>query len=65
VILEGRAAVIDKSVDGTQYWTKRIAARYVGDHVAEAVTAGYAIEGEWVFEMIPEKVIAHKNVVRI
>jgi PPOX class probable F420-dependent enzyme len=65
VILEGRAAVIDKSVEGTQYWTKHIAARYVGEDRAEAVTMGYAIEGEWVFEMIPEKVIAHKNVVSI
>lgn len=65
VILEGRAVVIDKSIEGTRHWTRHIAARYVGADRAEAVTAGYAIEGEWVFALIPEKVIAHKNVVQI
>ena len=65
VILEGRATLIDKSAEGSKFWTTRIAARYVGEERAEEVTAEYAVEGEWVFEMIPEKVIAHKNVVNI
>lgn len=65
VILEGRATVIDKSLEGIKHWTRFIAARYVGEECAEPVTAGYAIEGEWVFEMIPEKVIAHKDMVNV
>jgi len=65
VIVEGRATVIDKSAEESKYWATRIAARYVGDARAEAVTASYAVEGEWVFELVPEKVIAHKNVVNM
>jgi PPOX class probable F420-dependent enzyme len=65
VLIEGRAAVLDKSVEAIQHWTRAIAARYVGEERAKAVTESYAIEGEWVFELIPEKVIAHKDVVNV
>lgn len=63
VIVEGRAAVLERSLEAIQYWTRRIAARYVGEERADAVIASYAIEGEWVFALTPEKVIAHKDVV--
>lgn len=65
VILEGRATVLDKSAEASKYWATRIAARYVGEARAEAVTAGYAVEGEWVFEFTPEKIIALKDVVNV
>lgn len=65
VIIEGRARVLDKSLEAIQHWTRYIAARYVGEERAGPVAEGYAIEGEWVFEMIPEKVIAHKRIVAI
>lgn len=65
VILEGRAEVLDKSTEATKQWTRRIAARYVGEERAGPVTDSYSHDGEWVFQMIPEKVIALKDVVSV
>jgi len=65
VLIEGRAEVLDKSVEAIKHWTRTIAARYVGEDRAGPVTESYAIEGEWVFVLIPEKIIAHKNVVNV
>jgi PPOX class probable F420-dependent enzyme len=61
VLLEGRAEVLDSSVDAAHYWGALIGGRYMGIERAEEF--GKRAEGEWVMRMIPEKVIAYKNVV--
>jgi hypothetical protein len=61
VLLEGRAKVLDSSVDAARYWGAIIGGRYMGMERAEEF--GRRAEGEWVMRMIPEKVIAYKNVV--
>ena len=61
VLLEGRAEVLDVSVEAARYWGAIIGGRYMGMERAEEF--GRRAEGEWVMRMIPEKVIAYKNVV--
>jgi PPOX class probable F420-dependent enzyme len=61
VLLEGRAEVLDDSVEAARYWGAIIGGRYMGLERAEEF--GRRAEGEWVMRMIPEKVIAYKNVV--
>ena len=61
VLLEGRAEVLDSSVEAAHAWGAIIGGRYMGMERAEEF--GRRAEGEWVIRMIPEKVIAYKNVV--
>ena len=61
VLLEGRAEVLDSSIDAAHHWGAIIGGRYMGRERAEEF--GKRAEGEWVLRMIPEKVIAYKNVV--
>jgi PPOX class probable F420-dependent enzyme len=61
VLLEGRAEVLDSSVEGARYWGAIIGGRYMGMERAEEF--GRRAEGEWVMRMSPEKVIAYRNVV--
>ena len=61
VLLEGRAEVLDPSAKAARYWGTIIGGRYMGRERAEEF--GRRAEGEWVLRMIPEKVIAYKNVV--
>ena len=61
VLLEGRAEVLDSSVEAAHDWGAIIGGRYMGMERAEEF--GRRAEGEWVMLMIPEKVIAYKNVV--
>ncbi len=63
VVLEGHAEVLDTSSDATRYWATRIGGRYMGSDRAEEFGVRYALEGEWVLRMIPDKVIAYKNVI--
>lgn len=62
VLLEGRAEIIDKSEEASHYWAKFIAERYMGAEKAEILAGRYGIEGEWVFRMTPENIVAYKNV---
>jgi PPOX class probable F420-dependent enzyme len=61
VLLEGRIEVLDSSVEAARRWGAIIGGRYMGMERAEEF--GKRAEGEWVLRMIPEKVIAYKNVV--
>jgi PPOX class probable F420-dependent enzyme len=61
VLLEGRAEVLDDSVEAARYWGAIIGGRYMG--LERADEFGRRAEGEWVMRMIPEKIIAYKNVV--
>jgi PPOX class probable F420-dependent enzyme len=61
VLLEGRVEVLDPSAEAAHRWGAIIGGRYMGTERAEEF--GRRAEGEWVMRMIPEKVIAYKNVV--
>jgi Pyridoxamine 5'-phosphate oxidase len=63
VILEGRAEVLDPSVEAARHWRAIIGGKYMGVDRAEEFGRRYGVDGEWVMRMIPEKVIADKNVV--
>jgi len=61
VLLEGQAEVLNPSAEAAHHWGAIIGGRYMGMERAEEF--GKRAEGEWVMRMIPEKVIAYKNVV--
>ena len=61
VLLEGRAEILDDSAEAAHYWGALIGGRYMGTERAEEF--GKRAEGEWVLRMVPDKVIAYKNVV--
>jgi len=63
VLLEGRAEVLDSTVEAARHWGTIIGGKYMGVDRAEEFGRRYGVEGEWVMRMIPEKVIAYKNVV--
>ena len=63
VLLEGRAEVLDSTVEAARHWGTIIGGKYMGVDRAEELGRRYGVEGEWVMRMIPEKVIAYKNVV--
>lgn len=63
VLLEGRAEVLDCSVDAARRWGTIIGGKYMGVERAEEFGRRYGVEGEWVMRMVPEKVIAYKKVV--
>jgi PPOX class probable F420-dependent enzyme len=63
VTLEGRAEVLDSSAEGCRYWTTRISGRYMGEDRAEEFASQYVAVGEWVMRLVPENVIAYKDVV--
>ena len=62
VTVEGRAEVMDKSEEASHYYAKTIAERYVGAEKAEILAGRYGIEGEWVFKLVVDNIIAYRNV---
>jgi len=63
VLLEGRAEVLNSSVEAARHWGTIIGGRYMGLDRAEEFGRRYGVEGEWVMRMIPDKVTAYKNIV--
>jgi PPOX class probable F420-dependent enzyme len=63
VLLEGRAEILNPSVEAARHWGAIIGGRYMGMDRAEEFGRRYGVEGEWVMRMIPDRVIAYKNVV--
>ena len=63
VLLEGRAEVLDSTVEAARHWGTIIGGKYMGMERAEEFGRRYGVEGEWVMRMTPEKVVAYKNVV--
>jgi hypothetical protein len=63
VLLEGRAEVLNPSVEAARYWGTIIGGKYMGLDQAEEFGRRYGVEGEWVMRITPEKVVAYKNVV--
>jgi PPOX class probable F420-dependent enzyme len=63
VLLEGRAELLNSSVEAARHWGAIIGGRYMGIDRAEEFGRRYGVEGEWVMRMIPDKVIAYKGIV--
>ena len=63
VLLEGRAEILNSSVEAARHWGAIIGGRYMGLDRAEEFGRRYGVEGEWVMRMIPDKVTAYKNIV--
>ena len=62
VVLEGHVTVLDKSLEASRHHATIIGGRYMGADKAEEFGRRNGKEGEWVMQMIPDKIIAHKNV---
>jgi PPOX class probable F420-dependent enzyme len=62
VLIEGRAELMDKSPEASRKWATIIGGRYMGADRAEEFGERNGKDGEWVLRLIPDKVIAYKNV---
>jgi hypothetical protein len=63
VLLEGRADLLNSSEEAAHHWGTIIGGRYLGRDRAEEFGRRYGVDGGWVMRMIPDKVIAYKNIV--
>lgn len=61
VLIEGKAT-IEANAEDLFTWTRRIAARYMGEELAEAFGKRNAVEGELLVRIKPEKIIAQKGI---
>lgn len=61
VIVEG-TVTIKEDADERAYWARRIAARYMGEELADAYGKRNSVEGELVVRVQPTKIIAEKDV---
>ena len=63
MLLEGRADLLNSSVEAAQHWGTIIGGRYMGRDRAEEFGRRYGVDGEGVMRMIPDKITAYKNIV--
>jgi PPOX class probable F420-dependent enzyme len=61
VIVEGRVT-ISEDEDQRAYWTRRIAARYMGEELADAYGKRNSVEGELLVRVKPTKIIARSDI---
>jgi PPOX class probable F420-dependent enzyme len=61
VLIEG-TATISADLDEMLGWATRIGGRYMGDDRAEAFGRRNAVEGELLVRVIPERVVARRNI---
>lgn len=61
VLIEGTAR-FEENTDDLFTWTQRIAARYMGEELAEAFGKRNAVEGELLVRITPNKIIAQKRI---
>ncbi len=61
VIFEG-TVTITEDVDERARWARRIAARYMGEELADAYGKRNSVEGELVVRVQPTKIIAKKDI---
>lgn len=61
VLIEGHAELMDSSPEAGKHWAGLIGGRYMGQDRAQEFGERNGVEGEWVFRLIPEKVIAYKD----
>lgn len=62
VLLEGKAELLDASPEASRQWATIIGGRYMGTDRAEEFGKRNGIDGEWVMRMVPDRVVAYKNV---
>ena len=61
VMVEGRVT-ISEDADERAYWATRIAARYMGEDLADAYGKRNSVEGELVVRVQPTKIVAKSDV---
>jgi PPOX class probable F420-dependent enzyme len=61
VTVEGRVT-ISADADERAYWTRRIAARYMGEELADAYGKRNSVEGELLVRVKPTKIIAKSDI---
>ena len=61
VIVEG-TVTISQETEELAYWARKIAARYMGEALADVYGKRNAVEGEWLVRLTPSKVIAKDDV---
>jgi PPOX class probable F420-dependent enzyme len=61
VVIEGVATLSD-DLEALRHWATRIAARYMGDDLAEAYGRRNAVRGELLVRVTPTKIVAQKGV---
>lgn len=61
VIVEGTVSITEDA-DERAYWARRIAARYMGEELADAYGKRNSVEGELMVRVRPTKIIAEKDV---
>lgn len=60
VIVEGTVEIEEEAPD-LQYWTTRIASRYMGQELAESFGRRNAVSGEWLVRVRIEKMLGEKD----
>jgi PPOX class probable F420-dependent enzyme len=61
VIIEGSADIEDRAED-LEYWTTRIAGRYMGPELAESYGKRNAVPGELLVRVTPANIVAQKDI---
>ncbi len=61
VVVEGTVTITEDANERT-YWARRIAARYMGEELADAYGKRNSVEGELVVRVQPTKIIAKNDV---
>jgi nitroimidazol reductase NimA-like FMN-containing flavoprotein (pyridoxamine 5'-phosphate oxidase superfamily) len=61
VIVEGTVTITEETEERI-YWARRIAARYMGEDLAETYGKRNSVKGELVVRVHPTKIIAQDNV---
>ena len=62
VLVEGTVSIEEADAEKRYAWARRIAARYMGEELAEQYGKRNSVPGEWVVRLTPTKIIAQKDV---
>ncbi|HSM58562.1 MAG TPA: hypothetical protein VK879_20580, partial [Candidatus Sulfomarinibacteraceae bacterium] len=61
VLIEGEATFEENPPD-MKYWATRIAARYMGEELADSYGQRNAVPGEWLVRIRPTNIVSEKDV---
>lgn len=62
VLIEGAAQIIDNDQPALRHWATRIAARYMGDALADWYGARNGVPGELLIRVTPTRIIAQAGI---
>ncbi len=62
VLVEGAARIIDDDLEALRHWATRIAARYMGDALAEQYGARNGVPGELLIRVTPTRIVAQAGI---